>query len=179
MQISRTFILLAFGAAVSGCGGTVLFEGKSAINIEATAPAKPKIKMDPKTVHAVLTGNQIKIDEKVQFEVNKADIKSESFGLLDDVANVMKEHPEIKKLEVGGHASSEGGAQTNKILSDARAAAVMAYLVGKGGVDASRLSSHGYGIEKPVASNDTEEGRVANRRVEFIVLERDESKKAK
>lgn len=177
MQTSRTLILLALGAALSGCGGTVIFEGKSAIDIEATAPVAPK-KLTPKLpTHAVLTGNEIKIDQKVQFEINKADIKSESFGLLDDVANVMKEHPEIKKLEVGGHASSDGGAQQNKVLSEARAAAVMAYLVGKGGVDPARLSSHGYGIEKPIASNDTEEGRVANRRVEFIVTERDDSKK--
>lgn len=171
MQISRTFILFALGAALTGCGGTVLFEGKSAIDIESSPPPKPLIRSKAPG-HAILQGNEIKIDQKVQFEINKADIKSESFGLLDDVATVMKEHPEIKKLEVGGHASSDGGAQQNKVLSEARAAAVMAYLVGKGGVDASRLSSHGYGIEKPIASNDTEDGRIANRRVEFIVTEK-------
>lgn len=179
MQISRTLTLLAFGVALSGCGGTVLFEGKSAINIEAEAPPRQRPKIDPKVVNAVLVGDQIKIAQTVQFEINKADIKPESFGLLDEVAGVIKDHPEIKKLEVQGHASSDGGVQQNKILSEARAAAVMAYLVGKGGVDASRLTSHGYGIEKPLESNDTEEGRIKNRRVEFLVLERDDSKKKK
>lgn len=177
MQISRILTLLAIGAAVSGCGGTVIFEGKSAIDIEAEAPPRPKLVVSKKTANAVLDGNQIKILQTVQFEINKADIKPESFGLLDEVAGVIKEHPEIKKLEVQGHASSDGGVQQNKVLSEARAASVMAYLVGKGGVDASRLTSHGYGIEKPLESNDTEEGRIKNRRVEFLVLERDDSKK--
>ncbi|MFO0616445.1 MAG: OmpA family protein [Polyangiaceae bacterium] len=177
MQTSRTLILFALGAALSGCGGgAVIFEGKSAIDIEGMAPPKPLI-VTPKVTHAILSGNEIKIDQTVQFEINKADIKPESFGLLDEVAGVIKAHPEIKKLEVGGHASSDGGVQQNKVLSEARAASVMAYLVGKGGVDASRLSSHGYGIEKPIASNDTEEGRIKNRRVEFIVLEKGDAPK--
>jgi outer membrane protein OmpA-like peptidoglycan-associated protein len=177
MQTSRTLFLLALGAALSGCGGTVFFEGKSTINIEAMAPPAPRKLPVKLPGHAVLVGNQINIDQKVQFEINKAVIKSESFGLLDEVAGVIKQHPEIKKLEVQGHASSDGGKAANQTLSEARAKSVMDYLVQKGGVDPTHLSSKGYGDTVPLQSNDTEEGRVANRRVQFIVLEKDEAKK--
>jgi OOP family OmpA-OmpF porin len=124
-----------------------------------------------------LKDNKIVITEKIQFEVNKAIIKEESFGLMDEIAKVIKENPHVKKIAIEGHASAEGDKKRNLKLSDDRAKAVMEYLVTKGGIDKARLTAKGYGIERPIASNDTEEGREKNRRVEFNVIEQDITKK--
>jgi outer membrane protein OmpA-like peptidoglycan-associated protein len=106
----------------------------------------------------------------VQFDTNKATIKKVSDGLLDQVAEVLKEHPEITKLEVQGHTDNVGPADKNLKLSHDRSAAVVAYLVKKG-VDAGTLVNKGYGEEKPIADNKTKKGQEENRRVEFKVLE--------
>jgi OOP family OmpA-OmpF porin len=95
--------------------------------------------------------------------------------LLEEVADTNKKHPQIKKIEVGGHASTEGSDHHNISLSDRRAKAVVKHLVEKG-VTEERLSAHGYGETKPlVTPDDTEDKREVNRRVEFLITERDES----
>jgi OOP family OmpA-OmpF porin len=83
----------------------------------------------------------------------------------------------VKKLSIEGHASAEGDAKRNKKLSDDRAKAVVDHLVKKEGVDAARMVGKGWGIEKPIAPNDTEENREKNRRVEFLVIEQDVTQK--
>jgi len=83
----------------------------------------------------------------------------------------------VKKLSIEGHASAEGDAKKNKTLSDQRAKSVMDHLVKTEGVEAARLGAKGWGIEKPLAGNDTEEGREKNRRVEFLVVEQDVTQK--
>ena len=79
---------------------------------------------------------------------------------------------EIKKISIEGHASSDGDDNANLALSDRRAKSVMDYLVKKG-VKADRLTAKGYGEQKPIADNGSEEGRVKNRRVEFNITERE------
>src|SRR6185437_2303888 len=96
-------------------------------------------------------------------------------SLLDEIVATFQKNPQIKKVEVDGFASSEGDANHNKKLSDDRAKSVMAYLTGHG-VDKARLAAKGWGIEKPIADNSTEEGREANRRVEFNILEQEVTK---
>jgi OOP family OmpA-OmpF porin len=86
------------------------------------------------------------------------------------VADTFKAHAEIKKVEIQGHASSEGDAKRNKSLSDLRAKAVMKVLESKG-VEAGRMTAKGYGSEKPIADNKTEEGKEKNRRVEFVITD--------
>jgi OOP family OmpA-OmpF porin len=120
-----------------------------------------------------LRDNKIDFKEKIQFDLNKATIKEASFSLLHDIAEVIKQNPQVKKISIEGHASADGDAKANKKLSDDRAKSVMAYIVKKEGVDAARLTARGWGIEKPIAPNDTEEGREKNRRVEFLVIEQD------
>jgi OOP family OmpA-OmpF porin len=152
-------------------GGTVQFEGQMPIAIAGTPPPPPP--EPPKRVE--VTKEQIVIKEKVQFAYNAATILPQSFSLLDEVAATIKEHSELKKIEVGGHASTEGSDDHNLDLSKRRAAAVMEYLVNKSGVAKERLSSQGYGETKPlVTPDDTEEKREKNRRVEFVILERGE-----
>lgn len=160
-----------------GCGGTTQFAGGQGFAIVGSLPPPPppppKEEPPAPPPRVELRDNKIEFSEKIQFEVNKATIKEESFSLLHDIAEVIKKNPQVKKLSIEGHASAEGDAKRNKTLSDARAKAVLEYLVKKEGVEASRLSAKGWGIEKPIATNDTEDGREKNRRVEFLVLEQD------
>lgn len=159
-----------------GCGGTTQFAGNQAFAIVGSRPPPPPPPQEEPPAPAPrveLRDNKIEFSEKIQFEVNKATIKEESFSLLHDIAEVIKKNPQVKKLSIEGHASAEGNAKRNKTLSDARAKAVLEHLAKKEGVEAGRLLAKGWGIEKPVATNETEEGREQNRRVEFLVLEQD------
>lgn len=106
--------------------------------------------------------------EPIQFEYNKATIKPVSFPILDEVVTLMKSRPSLR-IGVYGHTDSQGGHDYNVRLSKNRAASVMRYLV-SAGVAANRLESEGFGPDKPLASNDTEQGRAKNRRVEFKIL---------
>jgi len=165
-----------------GCGGTTQFAGAQAFAIAGTPPPPPPppppVKEEPKPPARVeLRDNKIEFKEKIQFEVNKAVIKPESFSLLHDIGDVIKKNPQVKKLSIEGHASAEGDAKRNKTLSDERAKSVMDHLVKKEGVDAARMAAKGWGIEKPIAPNDTEDNREKNRRVEFLVVEQDVTQK--
>ena len=169
----RAAALAGLVASIAACGGTTQFAGSQPFQIAGTPPPPPpKVAEAPKPPPRVeLRDNKIVFAEKIQFEVNKAIIKEESFSLLHDIADVIKKNPQVKKIEIDGFASAEGDAGHNKKLSDDRAHSVMDHLVKKEGIDASRLQAKGWGVEKPIASNDTEEGREKNRRVEFNVIE--------
>ena len=103
------------------------------------------------------------------FETNKWDLLPESFPELDRIVFLFKNYP-IKKVEIQGHTDSTGSKEYNQTLSGRRARAVMNYLIKKG-VANNKLVSKGYADEEPVETNETEEGRAANRRVELVVLE--------
>jgi MYXO-CTERM domain-containing protein len=117
-----------------------------------------------------ITKEQIMILEQVLFDTNKATIRKESFDLLDQVAKVFLEHPEIKKVLVEGHTDDVGKDDANLKLSDNRAKAVVAYLTKKG-VEAARLDAKGFGETKPVVPNDSKENRQKNRRVVFSIID--------
>ncbi|MGO9839298.1 MAG: OmpA family protein [Polyangiaceae bacterium] len=117
---------------------------------------------------AVVQQGQIKILDQVKFRTGSAVILPESDGILGAVLKILTDHPEIKQVSVEGHTDNRGGAQFNQTLSRKRAASVVKWLVSHG-VDASRLSSMGYGQDRPIDSNATDEGRQNNRRVEFHI----------
>jgi len=102
----------------------------------------------------------------IHFDTGKSTIKEESRALIEQIAALMKGNSGLN-VSVEGHTDNVGGAAMNKTLSNERAAAVVAAIVVQG-IVASRLSSVGYGMEKPVADNRTEEGRAKNRRVELV-----------
>jgi outer membrane protein OmpA-like peptidoglycan-associated protein len=126
----------------------------------------PPPKPPPK---AELVAEQIVISEQVQFETGTAALKAESDAVLGQVARVLADHPELELVEVQGHTDDTGTPELNQRLSDDRARAVVTWLAGHG-VAASRLVAKGYGQERPIADNATEEGRAKNRRVEFRVV---------
>jgi outer membrane protein OmpA-like peptidoglycan-associated protein len=113
---------------------------------------------------------KIVIDQMVHFDFNKYNIKSDSYAILDDVANVLQKNPHVKKVRVEGHTDGIGSDSYNQKLSQRRAESVVDYLVKKG-VSPSRLEAVGYGKTRPIATNKTAAGRAQNRRVEFNVTE--------
>jgi len=102
---------------------------------------------------------------KVMFDINSAEIKSEAYPMLDEAILILEKNPEMK-VEIDGHTDNTGSAAYNMNLSERRAKSVMKYFVDKG-VEAERLTTKGFGLTKPAASNDTKEGRTKNRRVEL------------
>ncbi len=110
--------------------------------------------------------------ERVEFENNSAKIRPESDRILNAVLSVMQEHTELTKLGVEGHTDNRGAAGHNLDLSRRRAASVMKWLTDHG-IATTRLSSKGFGMTKPIDSNDSDAGRQNNRRVEFHILEKD------
>jgi outer membrane protein OmpA-like peptidoglycan-associated protein len=117
---------------------------------------------------ARIEGGQVKIKEQVKFKTGSADILRESDPLLTAVGTILKDHPELTKVRVEGHTDNKGAAAMNKNLSERRAASVVKWLT-TFGVDKKRLVAKGFGLEKPIDSNETEEGRTNNRRVEFHI----------
>jgi outer membrane protein OmpA-like peptidoglycan-associated protein len=113
---------------------------------------------------------KIVITKKVHFEFDKAVIRPISFRILDAVVDIMKQNPDIRKVQVEGHCDAKGSDAYNEKLSQRRANAVRDYLIAHG-VEADRLVAIGYGESRPVADNGTAEGRARNRRVEFTILE--------
>jgi len=107
---------------------------------------------------------------KILFDYDSDVIRKESYPVLDDVVEKIKLLGEFKKIIIEGHCSEEGTDEYNMELSKRRALAVKEYLVKKG-VDADKLEIQAYGESRPIASNETEEGRAQNRRVEFIIEE--------
>ena len=104
--------------------------------------------------------------KNVLFETGAAVLLPASFPELDATADYLLRTPGIK-LEVSGHTDNVGNAEQNVMLSEKRAKAVMDYLVSKS-VDPGRISNKGYGSQKPIADNTTDEGRKQNRRVELV-----------
>lgn len=102
----------------------------------------------------------------ILFDVNKSTLKPESMGTINEIAKMMKEHDDLK-FEIGGHTDTDGNATLNNKLSQERAEAVRQQLVSMG-IDASRLTTKGYGSSKPVADNNNPENKARNRRVEFV-----------
>jgi OOP family OmpA-OmpF porin len=159
---------------LNGCGQPVAFQGQSTLAIVGTPPAPEPPPPAPPRV--VVRDNKIEIHEKIQFDFDKATIKDASFGLMNEIVDVIAKHPQLRQIRIEGYASSEGDAQHNRTLSDERAKSVMKYLIDHG-IPATRLAAMGYGADRPVADNTTEAGREQNRRVEFTILEQDVTRK--
>ena len=107
------------------------------------------------------------VKANIRFESGQATIDPDSTGLLDRLIETAFRCP-TADIEIAGHTDADGGDAVNQTLSEKRAQAVMDYLV-KAGLPTDRFTATGYGSTKPIASNDTEEGKAQNRRIEFVV----------
>jgi outer membrane protein OmpA-like peptidoglycan-associated protein len=130
------------------------------VAVPVPEPAKDEVKQADKDVLKEAI-------EGVNFESSKDVIQKSSYVVLDKVVTLMKNNPTYK-LQINGHTDNKGSATFNKTLSQKRANAVKKYLTDRG-VASSRLKAAGYGGEQPIADNNTDEGKLKNRRVEFII----------
>jgi outer membrane protein OmpA-like peptidoglycan-associated protein len=115
------------------------------------------------------TGNNIVLNmpDNVTFETGSAALDTSAYKVLDEVAGVLTEYPKTY-VDVMGHTDSVGSVASNQVLSERRAASVASYLKSRG-VQNERVNVRGFGKTKPIASNNTPEGRAKNRRVEIIL----------
>jgi OOP family OmpA-OmpF porin len=153
--------------AIGAASGAILcgLAGHYFLDPEPTRPPLPPLptptpELPPPTSHKIVLRG-------VTFDFNKSDIRPDSRPVLDEAAEVLKEHPNLR-ISVEGYTDSIGSDAYNEQLSVRRADAVFRYLVNHG-VAPERLHVVGYGETRPVASNDTESGRAQNRRVELHV----------
>lgn len=193
LQIRRNFV-----TAIKNQGGTVLFDGATDVYEDTrqgvtiltakvgrqgrelwleiwpgedeytiTLVEKELMRQDvtaTNMLEAINTNGYIALD--IHFETGKAVIQPESRPILEQITTLLKQNASLK-LSIEGHTDNVGDAKSNKTLSEDRAKAVMAAIV-SAGVKAERLSATGFGAERPVADNRTEEGRAKNRRVELV-----------
>jgi outer membrane protein OmpA-like peptidoglycan-associated protein len=120
--------------------------------------------VDPAAVATVLTDL---LKGTATFRVGSAELSQDAMSLLDEAVEILADNT-ATVLTVEGHTDDVGSDEDNLALSEARAQAVVDYLVA-GGIDAARLTAIGYGESRPIADNDTAEGRSENRRIQFVV----------
>ena len=166
--------------ATNGCpgdtdGDTIRDDKDACPNEKGKPDPDPSKNGCPQSVR--VTETEVIILQQVQFDTNKSTIKKVSDPLLDEVGEVLREHPELLRLEVQGHTDSRGTPAANKKLSQDRADSVKKALI-KRGIGEGRLTPVGYGQDKPIADNNTDEGRQKNRRVQFVILEKTTKDKA-
>ncbi|MGB9731969.1 OmpA family protein, partial [Calditerrivibrio nitroreducens] len=114
-------------------------------------------------------GCEISISLMVFFDTNRSEVKDQYLAEIEKVATFMKQYPSIK-IEIAGHTDNRGDRQKNIDLSQDRAESVANILIEKFGISKDRVTAKGYGPDKPIDNNDTEEGRQKNRRVEAVII---------
>ncbi|WP_194768648.1 OmpA family protein [Tamlana sp. I1] len=158
----------AIGAAIGGGAGVVIGNkmDKQAQAIEQEVPGAQVERVDQGIVVTFEDGSG------VYFATNKYNINSESQETLNKLVGVFQDHPDTNLLVVG-HTDSQGDANYNMTLSKNRANAVTGFLR-QNGISSSRLTTHWFGEEQPIADNGTAEGRAKNRRVNIVIVPNDE-----
>lgn len=156
------------GATVGGVGGALIGKkmDKQAKEIENRVPGAK--------VERVGEGIVVEFSEKILFGYDRSDLSASAEGNLDKLVSVLKEYPDTN-IEVQGHTDSKGSDSYNQGLSQRRASAVATYLRNRG-VSSSRITTKGYGETAPVATNDTDDGRAQNRRVNFLITANEKMK---
>lgn len=151
-------------------------DGDGIVDSEDACPADKGVSTsDPQTRGCPATvrvqGTQIVLLQQIRFVEGSNELAGESMAILSDVSHVMREHPEIARVAVDGHTDNVGSEASNIELSQQRAVVVARWLI-EHGIDARRIETRGFGPRRPMTTNDTEEGRAQNRRVEFQIRKR-------
>ena len=184
LQIRRNY-----GNAMKEIGGAILFDEDRRSTFKVTKAGKEiwialeafnegrnyelvVLEMEPMTQEVTADAMYTALNKDgfvalyINFDTGRSDIKSESKGIIDQIAALLQAHPELK-VSIEGHTDNVGSPQSNKTLSMQRAKSV-ANAVAQKGITAARLNAVGWGQEKPIADNRSEEGRAKNRRVEIV-----------
>lgn len=158
------------GAAVGGVGGAIIGHkmDKQAADIQKDLPNAK--------VERVGEGIVVEFSDKILFSVNSSSLSYDSKTNLDKLNAILAKYPDTN-IEIQGHTDNTGTNSHNQNLSEQRASVVRGYLVNNG-IVSSRLSIKGYGEEMPKYSNDTEDGRMQNRNVQFLISANDAMKAA-
>jgi outer membrane protein OmpA-like peptidoglycan-associated protein len=156
------------GATVGGTAGAIIGNkmDKQASEIKNEVPGAK--------VERVEEGIVVEFNSAVLFAVNKYDLSTGAKGTLDDLYTILTKYPDTN-IKIQGHTDNTGTNALNQTLSESRASAVATYLRSKG-IASSRITTQGYGETSPKYSNDTEEGRAQNRRVEFLITANEKMK---
>jgi outer membrane protein OmpA-like peptidoglycan-associated protein len=165
----NTLLGAILGAAVGGVAGAYIgnYMDKQAAEIEQD--------LQGAQVERVGEGIKVTFDSGILFDVNKATLRPEAQANLRDLARILNKYPDTNVL-IEGHTDATGSEEYNLELSRARAQAVANFLAGMQ-VDPTRFSIMGYGESQPIASNESVEGRQANRRVDLAIMANDKLKK--
>ncbi len=158
------------GAAVGGVGGAIIGHkmDKQAADIQKDIPNAK--------VERVGEGIVVEFSDKILFGINRSDLSSESKTNLDKLNAILAKYPDTN-IETQGHTDNTGSVEYNQNLSVRRCMSVNNYLISNG-ISSGRLSMKGYGEESPKYSNDTEEGRIQNRNVQFLISANEQMKAA-
>jgi outer membrane protein OmpA-like peptidoglycan-associated protein len=156
------------GAAVGGATGAVIGH-----KMDKQAEEMKKVLGDAE-VRRVGEGIVIDFKEKVLFGFDRSDLGANAATNLDKLINVLNKYPDTD-IQILGHTDNKGTDEYNQGLSERRATSVSGYLKNHG-ISSSRVSTKGMGENDPIASNDTEEGRSQNRRVEFVITANEKRK---
>lgn len=146
----------------SGSGAGLLVAETKALQITAKALTSDQLLLS--------LDKENKVNVQVNFSSDKADILPESKPQIDQIIQLLKNHPQLK-LGVYGHTDHSGDAKHNQLLSQLRAESVVKALTNQTGIESARLSSKGFGDSNPIADNSTVEGQALNRRVELVKME--------
>ena len=140
----------------------------TAVQAETRAGGLPELVIDKSIKDCPGCETLVTITLNVEFDTDKAVVKDKYRNEIKKVADFMKTYPNTTAV-IEGHTDNVDTAEYNQKLSDERANSVRQYLINNFGIKASRLTAVGYGLTKPIASNNTEEGRQKNRRVQAVI----------
>ncbi|HSD90877.1 MAG TPA: OmpA family protein [Kofleriaceae bacterium] len=126
---------------------------------------------EPSRDRVAIGDSEITTLQPIEFEFDKDVLRDSAYPILDEIVKALISNPDMKLVEVQGHTDEQGNDAYNKSLSERRAATVMHYLLDHG-IATNRLTSHGYGEEKPVDPHHTQEAYRINRRVAFVIMKR-------
>lgn len=146
---------------------SVQADGYISDNKSVTAVANETVRVDF-ALRAALREGEVMSFDNIYFDSGSANIKPESYPILDSVAILLRDNP-TARVQVAGHTDSDGSESSNQTLSERRAQSVYQYLVSKG-IAGNRLTTVGYGESNPVVANDSAANKARNRRIEFTVL---------
>jgi outer membrane protein OmpA-like peptidoglycan-associated protein len=164
----NTTLGVIIGAAVGGTAGVLIGKkmDKQAEEIKKEVPNA--------TVERIGEGIAVEFESKILFDYDKSILKTEVKNSLNDLVVILKKYPDTD-IEIQGHTDNKGSDSYNEALSQRRSNAVMLYLIDRG-IPNSRMNPKSFGEEYPKYSNDTEEGRLKNRRVEFLITANEKMK---